>query len=180
MLLSPERSILAVVHLQTRLVPAVIESDAVVKRCVILIKAAQRLDVPVVAMELNRQGLGPSVAEIAALVPPDDTIEGQSFSLATEPAVMSRLDENQRDQFVICGLEAHVCVLQSALGLAAKGYHVAVVADATSSRRREDHQASITRLAQAGVVIATTEMVVFEWLQHAGAPAFKELLALIK
>jgi nicotinamidase-related amidase len=180
MLLTPERSILVVVHLQARLVPAVVESAAVVKRCVTLIKAAQRLDVPIVAVELNRQGLGPSVAEIAALIPPDDMIEGQNFSLTEEAAVLSRLEEIERNQVVICGLEAHVCVLQTALGLAAKGYHVAVVADATSSRRREDHQATITRLVQAGVTIATTEMVVFEWLQHAGAPAFMELLALIK
>jgi nicotinamidase-related amidase len=85
-----------------------------------------------------------------------------------------------RRQAVLCGIEAHVCVLQSALGLVADGWSVAVVEDAVSSRRPADRDAGLRRLAAAGVVVATTEMVIFEWLGRAGTDAFRDLLKLVK
>jgi nicotinamidase-related amidase len=85
-----------------------------------------------------------------------------------------------RRQAVLCGIEAHVCVLQSALGLAAAGWSVTVVEDAVSSRRAADRDAGLRRLAAAGVTVATVEMVMFEWLGRAGTDAFRDLLKLIK
>ncbi len=180
MLLAPDRSLLLVVHLQARLVPAVAEAEPVTRRVATLIKAALRLDVPVLAMELNREGLGPTVPEVASLLPPDSLLHGMKFSCAREPELIERLLQLGRDHIALCGLEAHVCVLQTAFGLAEKGYHVAVVADAISSRAKRDYDAAIARFGQRGLTVATAEMVVFEWLQSAGNAAFKDVLALIK
>jgi nicotinamidase-related amidase len=180
MLLSPDRSLLLVIHVQERLAAAIDGKDAVVERSVKLIKAARRLDVPLLVLELNPASLGKTVRAIADLVVPDEVVTGAYYSCAREPELIQRLLAAGRTQIVVCGMEAHVCVLQTALGLVEKGYGVTVVADAAGARRPSDHAAAITRLVQNGITVATSEMVIFEWLQHAGNAAFKDVLALIK
>jgi nicotinamidase-related amidase len=180
MLLSPDRSLLLVIHVQARLAAAIDGKNAVVERCAKLVKAARRLDIPLIVLELNPASLGASVPAIADLVAPDEVIAGTHYSCAREPELRGRLQVAGRSQIVLCGMEAHVCVLQTALGLAEKGYDVSVVADAVGTRLPSDHAAAMTRLVQQGVTVATSEMVMFEWLQHAGNAAFKDVLALIK
>ncbi|MBY0431132.1 MAG: isochorismatase family protein, partial [Rhodospirillales bacterium] len=97
-----------------------------------------------------------------------------------EPAVMDRIAALGRQQIVVAGIEAHVCVMQTALGLAERGYAVAVATDACSSRRQENADAAFHRMRQNGIEMVTTEMVVFEWLHRAGTPEFKDLVALVK
>jgi nicotinamidase-related amidase len=144
-------------------------------------RAARRLGVPLLVTEQYPRGIGPTVPELAALATPAETVEKIDFACTAEPTVRDRLGLlAPRRQAVLCGIEAHVCVLQSALGLAAAGWSVTVVEDAVSSRRAADRDAGLRRLAAAGVTVATVEMVMFEWLGRAGTDAFRDLLKLIK
>lgn len=180
MLLTTDHSMLLVVDVQERLVPAITGIDGVIANLRILLSAARELAVPILASEQYPQGLGPTVAAVADLLPPDCVAAKTHFSCAAEPAVAKHLDRLQRRQVVVAGVEAHVCVLQSALGLAERGYPVFVVADAVASRRTENAHLALARLRQAGVVVVSTEMVVFEWLHRAATPVFKTLSRLIK
>ena len=180
MVLNAQQSTLLVVDIQTALLPVMAESDRVVSGSAILLRAAQRLGVPVVVSEQYPRGLGPTIHELAALFSPEDVLEKLHFSCADDPIISARLRELNRPQVVVGGIEAHVCVMQTALGLKMAGYQVLVVSDATSSRTHANHQAAMARLTAAGVTIGTVEMVVFEWLNRAGSPEFQELSKLIK
>lgn len=180
MLISAAHSCLFVVDMQSRLLPAMYDSELLVRNCGILLQAAARLDVPVLAVELNPNGIGETVEVVAGLLPDGATMEKIHFSSHKEPEIRDRVAATGRRQLVVAGMEAHVCVMQTALDFEAAGYETFVVADATASRTRDNHAAGLARLRDNGVGIVTTEMVVFEWLHRADAPAFRELLRLIK
>lgn len=180
MLIRRDHSALFVVDEQSHLAPAMFSRDQAVANTAILLKAAARLGVPVLASEQYPKGLGTTVPQIAALLPPGSTAEKIHFSCAADPGITARVEALGRRQVVVAGMEAHVCVLQTALDLKERGYDVHVVADATSSRRPESHALAMDRLRLAGIPVVNTEMVVFEWLGQAGTAEFKELLALIK
>lgn len=180
MLIDAKRSSLLLVDVQENLAPVMADARAVYRGCGLLLRAAARLDIPVTASEQYPKGLGPTVGELAQLLPDGAAVEKIHFACSAEPAITDRLAGMGRDQVVIAGIEAHVCVLQSALGLKERGYQVFVVADACSSRLAANHQAAMQRLAANGVHVVTVEMAVFEWLHRAATPEFKELVALIK
>lgn len=180
MLIDAERSGLLVVDIQARLVPSMADPQAVIANSGVLLKAARRLRVPVLVSEQYPRGLGPTVAELRALLSPDEIVEKLTFSCLAEDDYLRRFRQLGREQAVIAGIEAHVCVLQTAADLLAAGAGVFVVADATSSRTTANHRAALARLGALGAAIVTTEMVVFEWLRRAGTPQFKDLSALIK
>lgn len=181
MLLRADLSLLLVIDIQTKLLPAMASPQAVEAGAARLMRAARRLGVPLLVSEQYPKGIGPTVPSLATLATPDETLEKLSFSCAAEPAIRSRLAlMGPRRQAVLCGIEAHVCVLQSALGLIDAGWSVAVVEDAVSSRRAGDRDAGLRRLAAGGATIATAEMVLFEWLERAGTAEFRDLLKLIK
>jgi len=183
LLIARDRSSLLVVDVQERLAPAVDRADAAIRNAAILMQAAGRLAVPMVVSEQYPAGLGRTVAELLALAPDDAVVEKTHFSCAGEPGLRRRFEGLQalgRDQVVICGMETHVCVLQTAIGLKEAGFTTIVVADATSSRTPANREAGLARLRENGVEVATTEMVIFEWLGRAGTHEFRELSRLIK
>ncbi len=180
MLMKADAAALLVIDVQERLAPVVVNHEQVIDNTQILMKAAVRLAVPVLISEQYPKGLGPTVAEIAALAPANAVIAKVDFSCMGESVYARRFKELGRRQAVIAGIEAHVCVLQTAMNLLADNYQVFIVADAVSSRDSRSAEAAMVRLQAAGAVIVTTEMAVFEWLERAGTPAFKELSALIK
>lgn len=180
MLMSAASSALLVVDIQQRLLPHVRMPQTVIDNTTVLLKAARRLDVPVLVSEQYPRGLGATVPELTPLVTAGETIEKLHFSCIGEDTFANRFRALGRSQAVVVGLEAHVCVLQTVEGLLASGTDTFVVEDATSSRVEKSHAAAMARLGEAGARIVTTEMVVFEWLGKAGTPAFKELSALIK
>ncbi|MGE5441466.1 MAG: hydrolase [Bacteroidota bacterium] len=180
MLMSAGESCLLVVDMQARLVPSMATPRTVVDNARILIEAAKRLDVPLLVSEQYPRGLGPTVPEIADLVPADRTLQKLHFSCIGDADFADRFREIGRRQAIVAGVEAHVCVLQTAEDLLAAGIDTFVVADATSSRAEKNHAAAMERLRDGGARIVTTEMVVFEWLTKAGTPEFKELSALVK
>ena len=183
MLLDRSRSQLLVVDVQDRLLGAMHEGDRMVENCAVLMQAAHRLGIPVTTSEQYPKGLGPTVARLDNVKGDAPVLEKMHFSCAAHTGLGTRIRgfaSEGRSQLVICGIEAHVCVLQSALGFADGGLNVFVAADATTSRKAESAALAQDRLAAAGMNIVTTEMAVFEWLHMAGTPEFKELSKLVK
>lgn len=181
MLIEAENSLLLVVDVQERLLPKVREPEAVLRNLAVLVTAARRLGIPVIATEQYPRGLGHTVEALAGLLPDGCIVEKNWFSGVSEPAVGERLAETGRSHIVICGTEAHVCVLQTATELQeVPGWQVFLVADATASRTAGNHRLALGRLARRGVELTSTEMVVFEWLRHSDRPEFRDLLALIR
>ncbi len=180
MLLDAARSTLLVVDIQERLAPAIHGIDDVVANSARLIRAARRLAVPVVASEQYPRGLGHFVPPIAELLPDGAVVDKVEFSAAANPGVTDHLARAGRPEVVVCGIEAHVCVLQTALDLAQRGVPVTVVRDACSSRRPESAAAAWDRLGRHGIELVTTEMVLFEWMRRADSPEFREISKLIK
>jgi nicotinamidase-related amidase len=178
--LHANHSLLLIVDVHERLVPAIEQATRVIENCSRLIRGAARLGVPVLMTEHCPERLGPALEAIRVLVPRSNTISKTHFAAADEPQVIQRLAGLSRAQIVIAGLEAHVCVLQTALALAERGYRVYVVADAIGARRESSRQAAISRLQSANVTVITTEMALFEWLEHAERAEFRELLSIIK
>ena len=170
-------SALLIVDLQVRLVSAIATGAEVVKRAVLLAGAARLLGVPTLVTEQNPAGLGHSVPELAPYVL--DVVAKRYFSAARSPGFFARLPAG-RKTVLIAGAEAHVCVLQTALGLANAGYRVGIVSDAIGSRRPSDKESALRRLQAHGVEVVTTEMVVFEWLDTCDVPDFKAAMVLIK
>ncbi len=180
MLMSATRSALLVVDIQQRLLPSMAAPQAVVNNTAVLIRAAQRLGVPILVSEQYPRGLGHTVPDLAQVVAPDEVLVKMHFSCIGDAGFALRFRDLARPQAVVAGIEAHVCVLQTVEDLLAQGTDTFVVEDATSSRAEKNHAAAMARLRGAGARIVTTEMVVFEWLAKAGTPEFKELSALIK
>lgn len=180
MLIDASRSVFLLVDVQENLGPVMADPRSVYRNCALLLRAAVRLGIPVIASEQYPKGLGHTLGELAALLPEGAVAEKMHFSCAAEPAIAERLRMLDREQVVIAGIEAHVCVLQTALGLKAAGYEVFVAGDACSSRLATNHASALTRMAANGVDVVTTESAVFEWLHRAGTPEFKDLIALIK
>lgn len=181
MLLSARRAHLVVVDIQERLTPAIHGLDSLLQQTGILVRAAGRLDIPVTVTEQYPKGLGHTLPSVAAGLPESAAVVSKvTFACTGEPAFLERIASCGRDQLVLCGMEAHICVLQTALGLRQQGWAVAVVADAVSSRTPENAARGLARMAAHGVDCVTTEMVLFEWLERAGTPQFRELSALVK
>jgi len=179
-LLTAADSLLLVVDIQERLAPAVEAGDAATARTVLLLEAARVLQVPVVVSEQYPAGLGPSVASVRERVAEADRYPKVTFSCVGDAAIRARLLAAGRRQVVAVGMETHVCVLQSAFGLAALGLAPYIVEDAVASRRASDRAAGLARMRAAGIGIVSAEMVVFEWLERAGSAQFKELSRLVK
>lgn len=167
---------LILIDLQARLMPAIERGEVVLGRCAVLARAARILGIPVVATEQNPNGLGPTVPALAGLV--ERTVAKTSFDGAADGLVDAIPPSRRR--LVVAGCETHVCVLQTVLGLRARGFDVALAADAAGSRRAEDRAAAIERMRRHGAEIVTSEMAVFEWLRRSDHPNFRELLALVR
>jgi nicotinamidase-related amidase len=184
MLMRAQASQLVVVDLQERLLPAINGSEGVLRNVGRLLAAAGRLSVPVLVTEQYPRGLGPTVSDVARRLPEGARVlEKIAFSGAADPGIAAAAETLRgtgRTQMVICGTEAHVCVLQTALGFRERGYEVFVVADAVSSRSPHSVQAACARLLHAGCGWVTTEMVLFEWMAAAGTDDFRAISALIK
>lgn len=182
MLIRAEESCLVVIDMQERLVPAMQAPARTIRNARILIAAATELALPVLLTEQYPEGLGSTVPELAgaAAAAKATTLPKMHFSCMEDRDFAAAFEATGRRQAVIAGMEAHICVLQTAVSLMGRGTEVFVVTDATSSRTLESEKACLDRLQACGAGIVTTEMVVFEWLGRAGTPAFKALLALIK
>lgn len=180
MLLSASETQFLVIDIQARLLPMMRDGARVVRQTGILLQATRRLAIPALITEQYPQGLGPTVPEVMAEAGGVPVMAKMHFSAARDTAIRSRIEAAGRSQVVIAGIEAHVCVLQTALTLREAGRRVAVVVDAVSSRHADSVSVALQRLQTAGVELVTTEMCLFEWLGSATHPDFKSLSHLIK
>jgi nicotinamidase-related amidase len=169
-------STLLAIDFQARLVPAIDNGAGVIANARRLIDAASLFDIPVLLTEQNPTRLGPTVEELAPR--PPAVVHKMTFDCSRGAGFFEKL--GGRPDVIVMGCEAHVCVLQTALGLLDAGRRVFVVADAIGSRRAESKEAAIRRMERQGAEIVTTEMVIFEWLGTAEHPHFREAAALIK
>jgi nicotinamidase-related amidase len=175
-LIDAPRSVFLLIPPQVRLVNALpaATAEALRPRWSLLLRAAARLEIPVVVSRQYPQGLGPLLPELASLLPAGvEPHDKMSFSCCADGRLAEVLS-GDRDQIVIAGLETHICVLQTAFDLAGNGRAPVVVTDACAARRTADHVQACTRLA-ATVGLAVTESVVFEWLRGAAHPRFREI-----
>lgn len=179
-LLSAADSVLIVIDVQDRLVPAIAESDSVVGKAAALAHAAGLLGVPSIATEQAPDGIGRTVPAVAQALPGPGHVEKTHFDATRAAGFDPALAAAARSHAVVCGMEAHVCVLQTVFGLLRRGMTVSVVADAVGSRAEADRRLGLDRMAAAGVQIVSTEMVLFEWLERSDRPEFRAVHRLIK
>ncbi len=168
------------IDMQTSLARVMSERDGTVAAARLLLRSADRLGVPVIATRQNPDRLGDTVPELLEVLGDRVPVDKMAFDCASEPAFMSRLESHRRRAVVIAGMETHICVSQTALGLLGAGYHVRVVADAVCSRRFTDHAMALDRLRAEGVIVTTVEQVVYEILGEAGTAAFRDVLRFVK
>jgi len=178
---NPSQCQFAVIDMQVRLARAMPQQELldVVKNCGILAQAAAELSIPTIVTEQYPQGLGTTLPEITLYLTHTQPISKTAFSAFAEPKFKQQL-QRDKPMIVLAGMEAHICVLQTALGLLHAGKQVMVVEDAVISRGSANKANGLARLRDAGCVITNTESVLFEWLGDANHAAFKNLSTLIR
>ncbi len=179
-MLSTDRAILAVVDVQGKLAQLMHEKESLFRNLQILIRAAQILRLPILWMEQNPAGLGPTIPEIATLLAGQQPMPKMSFSGCGDPEILRILKVSGRTQVLLAGIEAHVCIYLTGADLLAQGYTVEVIADAVSSRTAANKQIGLAKLGSLGAGISCTESALFELLGRAEGSQFKEVLKLLK
>ena len=180
--LRAEECALVVVDIQEKLLPPIFNKGQLVRNSQLLIRLANILELPVLVTTQYAKGLGPTVPEIAALIEratPYDKLEFSCFGSDQFCGAMKSLPGN-RNTVLLCGMEAHICVMQTALGALNRGYLVHVAADAVGSRAESNWKIGLDRMKSAGAVISSTEMMIYELLRASGTAAFKQLLPYLK
>jgi nicotinamidase-related amidase len=180
--LEADHCALVVVDIQEKLLPPIFEKQRVVRNTQVLIRLAGILKIPVVMSTQYTKALGATVPDIASLLPEMQAIDKMVFSCFGSDvfcSLLKRLPGN-RNTLLLCGIESHICVTQTALGAMREGYIVHVASDAVSSRTEWNWKIGLERMRAAGAVISSTEMMVYELLRASGTPAFKELLPYLK
>ena len=179
-MLNQETTALIVIDIQERLARAMFGREELVQSIRKLIKGAQVFPIPIVLTEQNPEGLGSTIAEIAGLLPDVKPIPKVCFNCCDSDPFVRQLERLDRKQLLLAGIEAHVCVYQTAVGLIEKGYEVQVVADAVSSRTTENREIGLDRARQAGAGVTSVETALFELLRVAEGDRFQRLLKIVK
>ena len=186
-LLERDNTVLVVVDVQEPFRKSVFERDRVITNVIKLVEAAKVLGLPVIATLQNRARMGDLIPEVASVLPGSTgegvlhpPIDKMTFSCCGVEAFRAAVERIERNTVLLCGVETHICVNQTAHDLAALGYRVHVAADAVSSRRESDWQIGLEKMRQSGVIVTSTEAAIFELLKDAAAPEFKAILELVK
>ncbi|QDT36575.1 hydrolase [Stratiformator vulcanicus] len=179
-LLGATQTTLFVIDIQERMLPHIHRGDDVVARCGMLVTGAKMLGIPVIATEQYPQGLGATVPALRELLPAELPSKKRFSAAAASGLLPVGERDDGRDRVLLCGIETHVCVLQTAFDLVSLGYRVGVAADAVSSRRDFDHDLALQRMRDSGIDLVSSEGALFEWCETAEHPAFKQISALVK
>lgn len=180
--LEAEHCALIVVDMQEKLLPPIWEKERLVKNIQLLIRLAGILKIPALLTTQYAKGLGNTVPAVAEMLPNTQAIDKLMFSCFGSDAFCAMLKRlpGQRTTVLLCGMEAHICVMQTALGALREGYLVHVASDAVSSRTQLNWQIGLDRMRAAGTILSSTEMMLYELMRSSGAPAFKELLPFLR
>jgi nicotinamidase-related amidase len=180
--LEAEQCALIVVDMQEKLLPPIWEKERLVRNVQLLIRMAGILKIPALVTTQYAKGLGNTVPSIADLLQESPPIDKTMFSCFGSDAFcsMPKRLPGQRTTVLLCGMETHICVMQTALGALREGYLVHVASDAASSRTELNWRIGLDRMRAAGAILSSTEMMIYELLRSSGAPAFRELLPFLK
>src|SRR5579863_3807051 len=180
--LEAEQCALVVIDIQEKLLPPIFQKEQLVRNSQLLIRAAGILKIPALVSTQYAKGLGPTVPEVSTLLPETESIDKTLFSCFGSDAFCSLLKRlpGQRNTLLLCGMESHICVTQTALGALREGYLVHVASDAVSSRTEWNWKIGLDRMRAAGAIISSTEMMVYELMKSSTSEAFKEMLPYLK
>jgi nicotinamidase-related amidase len=178
--LDQERAVLLVVDVQERFRPHIAGWGPMVAHVDALIRGCRALAVPVIVTEQYPQGLGPTIPELGEALDGVDPIEKRAFSSLGAPETAAQLEQYGRDQVIVCGIEAHVCVQQSVADILRSGREAHVALDAIASRTSSSREIGVRRMRAAGMVPSGTELALFEMMRSADHPSFKEVSALVR
>ena len=178
--LDKEDTVLLIVDIQEKLAAVMTEKDKVVRNNLHLIELAKMISMPVMVTEQYPRGLGPTVAEIRNALPFYRPIEKMTFDCCGQPPFLEELKEHNKRNVVLTGMETHICVLQTCIGLLKGGINVHVVQDAVCSRTKENWKTGVEFMREAGAVVTSTETVLFQLLKVAGTEEFKKISQRIK
>ncbi len=179
-LLTTNNTTLLIIDMQERLFPVMHEKEKLLRNVIKLIRGAQVLEIPVVLTEQYPKGLGPTLPEIKELLPDVQPVAKISFNCCDEEVFCKALGSLKRNQVIVAGIEAHICVYQTAMALFRSGYEVQVVGDCVSSREPENKLVSLFKMGAAGVSPTTMETALFELLKVARGDKFKQISNIVK
>ena len=179
-MLKPEKTVLTIVDVQGKLAQMMSGKQALFENLQKIIKGIQALEIPILWVEQNPEGLGSTIPEVAELLAGINPISKLSFSCCKNERFIQALKAENCNQILIVGIEAHICVYQTAMDLVKLGYEVEVVTDAVSSRTVENKNVALQKMSSAGVSLTSTEMALFELLEVAEGEQFKEILKIVK
>lgn len=179
-MLKKENTGLIIVDIQGKLARLVDDSEVLVSNCKKLIKGVQALDLPIIWLEQNPDKLGSTINELSSLLTSQNPISKFTFDACAEPQFMQAVRNTNVDTWLICGIEAHICVYQTALNLKRSGFEVQLVCDCISSRMLANKNLAVSKLVNNGIELTGLEMCLYELLKDCRAVEFKEILGLIK
>lgn len=180
--LEPERCALVVIDLQQKLLPPIFQNEQLVRNTQLLIRAASILTIPALVSTQYAKGLGSTVPEITSLLNGTEAIDKTLFSCFGSDVFCDAIKHlpGHRDTLLLCGMESHICVAQTALAALREGYLVHVASDAVGSRTEWNWKIGLDRMRVAGAIISSTEMMIYELMRSSSSAAFKELLPHLK
>jgi len=179
-LISREGTVLVIIDVQEKLFPLIFEKEKVLNNILKMIQFAKIINMPIILTEQYPKGLGRTIPEIKEIIPEIKPVEKIEFSCFGSEKFRLLLRDLGAKTLIITGIETHICVAQTSLDGLSNGYRVCVISDATSSRNLEDKNVALERMRQSGIIVASTEMIIYELLRVAGTQEFKESLKLIK
>ena len=178
--LNAQSTALLLIDFQEKLFPVMHDKDKLLRNVVKLVQGAKVLEIPIVLTEQYPKGLGPTIPEIKSLIPDIKPVEKVCFNCCDEDLFCSALDGLKRKQVLIAGIEAHICVYQTAIALVGTGYEVQVLGDCVASREPENKVTAVSRMVGEGVGLTTMEMALFELLKEAKGEKFKQISNIVK
>ena len=179
-MISSDSAVTVIVDVQEKLIPHIWEKEKIIRNIQILIKGMKILDVPILLTEQYPEGLGKTIPRIKDLFSDVSPISKMSFDCSANKNFMDRINGLNRKQILLCGIETHICIYQTAIGLKSEGYEVQVVADSVSSRIEGNKEIALQRMRDLEIGITSMETVLFELLKTAEGKEFKEILRLVR
>lgn len=169
-----------IIDIQEKLFPVMWKKETFLTNCQILIRGLNELGLPLIVTQQYSKGLGNTLPEISSCIPEFRYIEKRDFSCCDEPAVIEKLNEMNTRNVIICGIESHVCVLQTAIDLKNSGMTPVVVMDCVSSRTQENRELAKERFRYEGIMMTSAESILFELTRSSAAPQFRAISKLVK
>jgi len=179
--LRADHTLLLVVDLQMRLLPAIANRQQVLRNSLLLLRLADLIQLPVLLTTQYEKGLGATVPEVLAAAPRVAPLDKVSFGCFGDETILARLAAQPgRDQLLVAGIESHICVAQTVLGALDRGYEVHVASDAVGSRTEANRQVGLSRMDHAGALLSSAEMAIYELLGRSDGEAFRRMLPYLK